>query len=47
MKALCKPSSGAPGLVAAILEDEKRQKVDKFKPVYLGKYRYGWKKVCW
>ena len=31
---------GAPGYVSGISQAENRQIMDKFDPVYLGKYRY-------
>ena len=37
---------GVPGHVTAILEAKNNEKVDRFEPVHLGKYRYWWKKVC-
>ena len=46
MKALSVMSLGGPGHVTAIFQPENRKKIDKFKPVYLGKYQYRRKKVC-
>ena len=37
---------GAPGHVTKTLQDKNGQKVDKFKPTYLGDYRYWWKMAC-
>ena len=39
MKALREPISGAPGHVIEFLQAENEQKVNEFKPIYLGKYQ--------
>ena len=43
-RAVCAPSLEAPSHVIAISEAENQQKVDNFRPVYLGNYQHEQKK---
>ena len=43
---LCKPTLGAPGHMTKMLQAKNGQKVDDFEPIYLGKYRFWWKTMC-
>ena len=43
---VCAPSLEAPSHAIAISEVINQQKVDNFKPVYLGNYQHQRKKIC-